>query len=81
MWILHTNTPKSRKEANHWDSCEIDAQYLADEQGMNVQDQWWWYFQDKKTANMFAKILKTANTGNGMKLYMKPVIQIPYGWQ
>lgn len=81
MWLLHTNTPKSRKEASLWDNCEIDAKYLASDQGMNIQDQWWWTFRDKKTANTFVRVLKTANAGNGMRLYMKQVTRIPYGWQ
>lgn len=81
MWLLRTNSPKTRSQANSWDNAESDMDKLNMDRGMNVKDQWWWNFRTKKDAEKAKTILRAKNQGNGMKLYLRQVTEMPPGWE
>jgi len=77
-WILYTSTPINRREAKTWDNCET---MNVAKRGMNVRDQWWWFFQTKQAAEAARKTVRAANKNVGMKLTLRKVDQIPSGWE
>jgi hypothetical protein len=82
FWLLYTNQPEKKREAKKWNPCQTkELDLLVRDRGMNTRDQWWWSFRTKKQAEQGKKLIRSLNTGNTMRLYLKHVSNMPCGWE
>lgn len=79
VYLLYTNSPKNKAHCKNWKYSGLKLTGVV-KSNITIDNRLWWSFDDEEKATKAKEILKNANQGQGMILYLSNVDKIPHGW-